>query len=332
MKWFEIKAQADQPAEIAIYGEIGCWDMPVSLFIEQVKAMGAVQQINLSINSPGGSIFDAITMFNYLRRTGAEIVVRIDGLAASAASLLAMAGDKIIMPKNAMMMIHNPWSFAMGNADELREQADILDRVGKALVSTYTGRTGLPEETISELLATDTWMTADEALEKGFATEVIDTAVMQAKFDVSALPEKAKAVFASISQERTPTDDEVLELLGDGTEPEPQAPETPLTDLDDDEDIEAIIEEAVSNSMEYAASVADLCALAGMPAKAAGFIKAKTSLTDVKASLLTAKANAQPALNTTQQPEKSWKSLSLTEKSRLLREDPALAKQLQSME
>lgn len=332
MKWFEIKAQADQPAEIAIYGEIGGWDMPASLFIEQVKAMGAVQQINLSINSPGGSVFDAITMFNYLRRTGAEIVVRIDGLAASAASLLAMAGDKIIMPKNAMMMIHNPWSFAMGNADELREQADILDRVGKALISTYAGRTGLPEETISELLATDTWMTADEALEKGFATEVIDTAVMQAKFDVSALPEKAKAVFASISQEHTPTDDEVLELLGDGTEPEPQAPETPLTDLDDDEDIEAIIEEAVSNSMEYAASVADLCALAGMPAKAAGFIKAKTSLTDVKASLLTAKANAQPALNTTQQPEKSWKSLSLTEKSRLLREDPALAKQLQSME
>lgn len=332
MKWFEIKAQADQPAEIAIYGEIGGWDMPASLFIEQVKAMGAVQQINLSINSPGGSVFDAITMFNYLRRTGAEIVVRIDGLAASAASLLAMAGDKIIMPKNAMMMIHNPWSFAMGNADELREQADILDRVGKALVSTYAGRTGLPEETISELLATDTWMTADEALEKGFATEVIDTAVMQARFDVSALPEKAKAVFASIAQDHTPTDDEVLELLGDGTEPEPQAPETPLTDIDDDEDIEAIIEEAVSNSMEYAASVADLCALAGMPAKAAGFIKAKTSLTDVKASLLTAKANAQPALNTTQQPEKSWKSLSLTEKSRLLREDPALAKQLQSME
>lgn len=343
MPWFTVKAQANAAlADISIYEPIGSWDLTAAQFIAQVKALGDVSQINLDINSPGGDVFEALTIFNYLKRHSAKVTVTVGGVAASAASLIAMAGDAIIMPNNTMMMIHNPWTWAAGNADELREQADMLDKIGGALFNTYQSRTGMEAEALQAMLATDTWLTADECLANGFCDQVVDPITASAVFDVSKFPEQAQAVFAvakqrkaqaSIAEDHTPDEDtDVNELLGDGTEPEPQAPETPLTDIDDDEDIEAIIEEAVSNSMEYAASVADLCALAGMPAKAAGFIKAKTSLTDVKASLLTAKANAQPALNTTQQPEKSWKSLSLTEKSRLLREDPALAKQLQSME
>ena len=339
MPWFTVKAQANAAlADISIYEPIGSWDLTAAQFIAQVKALGDVSQINLDINSPGGDVFEALTIFNFLKRHSAKVTVTVGGVAASAASLIAMAGDTIIMPNNTMMMIHNPWTWAAGNADELREQADMLDKIGGALFNTYQSRTGMDEEALKAMLATDTWLTADECLAHGFCDQVVDPITASAVFDVSKFPEQAQAVFAvakqrkaqaSIAEDHTPTDDEVLELLGDGTEPEPQAPETPLTDIDDDDHYLA---QAEADALEYAATVVELCALASLPQKAAGFIKAKTSLTDVKASLLTAKANAQPALSTTQQPEKSWKSLSLTEKSRLLREDPALAKQLQSME
>lgn len=336
MKWFNVKALANEAkAEISVYGEIGGWELPAAEFVKQVQALGQVDQINLSINSPGGSVFDALTMFNYLRRTGAEIVVRIDGIAASAASLLAMAGDKIIMPVNSMMMVHNPWVFAMGNAEELREQADVLDKVGMAIATTYQSRTGQPIEKINELLATDSWLSAQEALAMGFCTEVTDTAVMKALFDVSPLPENVKAVYAlAQAQDDSAVETDPAELLGDGLEPEPfeTAPEVPLTDLDDDDHYLAKLEEAKAQALAYSQQVVELCALAGMPNKAAGFIGASASLDEVRIQLLTAKASTSQPLNVTQPVQKSWAKMSLTEKSTLIRENPTLAKQLQSLE
>lgn len=332
MKWFKVKALTESQAEISVYGEIGGWELPASEFVKQVQALGQVDKINLSINSPGGSVFDALTMFNYLRRTGAEIVVRIDGIAASAASLLAMAGDKIIMPVNSMMMVHNPWVFAMGNAEELREQADILDKIGMAISTTYQGRTGQSAETINELLASDTWLNAEEALAMGFCTEVTDTAVMKALFNLDALPDKAKAVYALEQSDHQEADP--LELLGDGTEGEPfeQAPETPLTDIDDDDHYQSRLEEAKAQALVYSKTVVELCALAGLPNKAAGFIGASTSLDDIRIQLLTAKANNSQPLNVAQPTQKTWAQMSLTEKSTLIRENPTIAKQLQSLE
>lgn len=343
MPWFTVKAQANAAlADISIYEPIGSWDLTAAQFIAQVKALGDVSQINLDINSPGGDVFEALTIFNFLKRHSAKVTVTVGGVAASAASLIAMAGDTIIMPNNTMMMIHNPWTWAMGNADELREQADVLDKISASLFNTYQSRTGMEAEALQAMLATDTWLTADECLAHGFCDQVIDPITASAAFDVSKFPEQAQAVFAvakqrkaqaSIAEDHTPDEDtDVNELLGDGTEPEPQAPETPLTDIDDDEDIEAIIEEAVNNSLEYSSKVVELCVLAGMPNKAAAFLTAKASLADIGAELLKAKAGAQTEINASAKPVKSWKSLSLTEKSRLLREDPALAKQLQSME
>ncbi len=106
--WYKIIAKADgQPAQISVFDEIGAWGVTAKMFIADLKALGAVKKIDMDINSPGGSVFDALAMYNALRATGAEITVKVLGVAASAASLLAMAGDKIVMPENAFMMVHN---------------------------------------------------------------------------------------------------------------------------------------------------------------------------------------------------------------------------------
>ena len=91
----------------------------------------------MEINSPGGDVFAGLAIYNALKGSGKEIVVKVMGVAASAASLIAMAGDKIVMPKNTFLMVHNPWSVAMGNAEELRQTADTLDKIGESLKATY---------------------------------------------------------------------------------------------------------------------------------------------------------------------------------------------------
>ena len=332
MPWFNIKAQAANAAvaDISIYEPIGSWDLTAASFIAEVKALGDVSHINLDINSPGGDVFEALTIFNFLKRHSAKVTVTVGGVAASAASLIAMAGDTIIMPNNTMMMIHNPWTWAAGNADELREQADILDKIGSSLFKTYQSRTGMDEAALKAMLATDTWLTADECLAYGFCDQVIDPIITaNAAFDVSKFPAQARAVYAQ-AQANIEPDTDIDEALGDGTEPE-QAPETPLTDLDD-EALETMIEEAVNSSLEYSSKVVELCVLAGLPQKAGAFLQAKASLADVGAELLKAKANAQQPLNASQKTDLTWSAMTLTQKSTLIRLDPIEASRLQQLE
>ncbi len=342
MPWITVKMQAKanaKVAQISISEPIGSWDLTANRFIEQVKALGNVDEIQVDINSPGGDVFEATHIFNYLKRHQAKVTVTVMGLAASAASLIAMAGDKIIMPANTMMMVHNPWTwYASGNADELREYAEMLDKVATAMRKTYQARTGMDEEALKAMLATDTWLTAEECLANGFCDEVTDPInAPQASFDISALPEQAKAVYnegkklvAAKAAEGTDTD--VDGALGDGSEPE-QAPETPLTDIDDDDTLAKAQTLAKEEALAYSKTVVELCALAGLPNKAAGFLGAATSLDDVRAQLLAAKANGYQPLDVAQPlvSQKSWAAMSATERTALFKTDAALAKQLQSM-
>ncbi len=335
MPWFNIKAQAANAAvaDISIYEPIGSWDLTAAQFIGQVKALGDVSQINLDINSPGGDVFEAITIFNYLKRHQANVTVTVGGVAASAASLIAMAGDTIIMPNNTMMMIHNPWTFAMGNSDDLREQADLLDKIGSSLFNTYQSRTGMDEEALKAMLATDTWLTADECLANGFCDQVVDPIITaKAGFDVSKFPAQAQAVYAQAQANIEPeTDADVDEALGDGSEPE-QAPETPLTDIDDDDAMEALAKQVESDILAYAKTVVELCILAGMADKSAGFIKNYTPIDAVRTQLLVAKANAQQPINPSQTTDLKWSAMTLTQKSTLIRLDPVEASRLQQLE
>lgn len=168
-------------AEILLYGVIGddgYWDEVTSKeFADQLKEVEDATIIAVRINSPGGDVFAGQAIYSMLKRCKAQIVVYVDGLAASIASLVAMAGDKVIMPKNSMMMIHKPWTISAGNANDMRQQADTLDKVEESMLAAYVEKTGLAEDEIKQLLADETWLTASMALDKGFCDEIEENEV-----------------------------------------------------------------------------------------------------------------------------------------------------------
>ena len=171
---YEILAK-DNSAEITIYDDIGAgWFGGISAddFAKDLKALGKVDTLNVYINSAGGNVFDGVTIYNTLKRNPAKVVVNVDGLAASIASIIAMAGDEIIMAENAFMMIHDPWSVAAGSADDMREMADTMDKVRGQLLDTYVKRSGTDETVISDMMTAETWLTASEAQEYGLADTV----------------------------------------------------------------------------------------------------------------------------------------------------------------
>ena len=170
--WFRMQASADNEADIYIYDEIGYWGVTARQFVNDLKALGDVTHINLHINSPGGDVFDGIAIFNALKFHGAAITVHIDGLAASMASVIAMVGNPVIMPENTMMMIHKPWGFSGGDANDMRDYADLLDKVESVLIPAYAEKTGKTTEEIAAMLEDETWMDGKECLELGFADQV----------------------------------------------------------------------------------------------------------------------------------------------------------------
>ncbi len=196
-KWYQIENKEKDVTEISIYQEIGdSWDEePVTAkrFIEKLNKINT-KTINLHINSPGGSVFDGLAIYNALKAHKSKIAVKIDGLAASIASVVAMAGDTIEIPENAMMMIHNPISFVGGTADDMRKQADVLEKIKLGLVSAYHDKTDLDDNEIYDLMTDETWFTAKEAVNKGFA----DT--MLAPVDVKACVDMNKYNFKNIPQ------------------------------------------------------------------------------------------------------------------------------------
>lgn len=143
--------------------------------VADLGALGATQNISVRINSPGGDVFEGVAIYNALARFGGQVNVHIDGIAASAASLIAMAGDRIEIAENAMMMVHRAWTVAMGDASEMRAAADMLDRVWSAMLATYSRRTGMTADEIEARVVAESgelWMTAQEAVDAGFADAV----------------------------------------------------------------------------------------------------------------------------------------------------------------
>lgn len=183
--YFKMKTTSKEVADISIDGEIvsDSWlesDTSASDFRDSLKSLGDVKTINLSINSPGGSVFDGIAIYNMLKSNPAQVNVIVQGLAGSIASVIAMAGDKLIMNSGSMLMIHNPFTMTMGNAKEMRAMADTLDQIAESSVDIYNSKTGLDKDTIRSVMDAETWLTADEAIEAGWADEKADTpAVMQ---------------------------------------------------------------------------------------------------------------------------------------------------------
>lgn len=206
--WYEMKAlAAPGTAEIFIYDEIGYWGITAKDFARDLKSLGDVTAIDLHINSPGGNVFDGTAIYNLLDHHSATITVYIDGLAASMGSVIAMVGDEIHMPGNALMMIHNPWGGAVGESDDLRKMADVLDKIKASLMTTYMKRTGKSEDEVSQLMDDETWLTGAEAVEHGFADVLADEMDLaaSANFDFNRLGfNKAPDIGGGSSNEPAP--------------------------------------------------------------------------------------------------------------------------------
>lgn len=176
-------AAAKQPQTndllIYVYDEIGTsfWAEGITAkgIAAELSNAGKIDSITLRINSPGGDVFEGLAIFNLIRTQGVPVTVMVDGVAASAASIIAMAGDRIAMADNSLLMIHNAWTVAIGDARDLRKTADTLDTVSGALAETYVNRSGQSPEDVRAMMDAETWLTASTALEKGFATEIIET-------------------------------------------------------------------------------------------------------------------------------------------------------------
>ncbi|HEX7119137.1 MAG TPA: head maturation protease, ClpP-related [Longimicrobiales bacterium] len=182
---YRIVNQADDRAEILIYDEIG-YDpfFDVGIAAEDlVRDLSEIEasQIDVRINSIGGVVFEGVAIYNALARHPAHVDVYIDGIAASIASVIAMAGDRIHIAANAHVMIHNPHGVVWGEAADMRKMADTLDKIRGSLVGTYARRTGQPAEKIEAWMDAETWFNAEEAVEFGFADEIVEGGEIDAR-------------------------------------------------------------------------------------------------------------------------------------------------------
>jgi ATP-dependent Clp endopeptidase proteolytic subunit ClpP len=172
-----IKCVVSDVPEIYIYDVIDdeSWSDTSSpkQLITALSEHDAADRIRVRINSAGGSVTAGMTMHNLLAQAAADIEVVIDGAAWSIASVIAMAGDTIRIAENASIMIHDPWTVAVGDATEMRETAQLLDKIGGQIAATYAGRTGRPLDEMHKLMSATTWLTGEEAVAAGFADEVL---------------------------------------------------------------------------------------------------------------------------------------------------------------
>ena len=179
-KFYDFVVSADKrTADLFIFGEITSWrwydgDVSASSFQKDLESIGQVDTLNIHINSCGGNVFEGIAIFNLIKQYNANKNVYIDGIAGSIASVIAMAGDNIYMSNTSIIMIHNCWTWTSGNAEDLRKTADDMDKVMKALKNAYLAKVNIKEERLQELLDEESYLTADECLEMGFCSEIIE--------------------------------------------------------------------------------------------------------------------------------------------------------------
>ncbi|WP_376959665.1 head maturation protease, ClpP-related [Azospirillum sp. A26] len=193
--------EADTTADVYVYGDIGGWwdGIQAEEFAKEIDAL-SVDTINVRLNSPGGVVFDGVAIYQALARHKANIVIHIDGIAASIASVIAMAGDEIRIAEGAHVMIHKPWSFAIGDAEVMRKEADILDQLESGIVDIYAARTGQERKALVDWVAAETWFGAQAAKDAGFADTVVP-----AKGKKDAKAAHARSAMLPLFQ-RTPKD------------------------------------------------------------------------------------------------------------------------------
>jgi ATP-dependent protease ClpP protease subunit len=176
----------NKTGELFLYDDIGggfFGGIGAKQVTEEVNALGKIDTLNVRINSAGGDVFEGLAIYNFLNRHPAKVVVDVDGMALSIASIIAMAGEEVRIADNAMMMIHDPWTFAGGSAEDFRRQADLMDQVKDNLVGVYADHTKRDRNELANLMSDETWLTAGQAVEMGFADKVTENLKIAARFD-----------------------------------------------------------------------------------------------------------------------------------------------------
>lgn len=284
--WYSIKAKAgdsDSPIEVLIYDEIGLWGITASNFVRDLKAADdGNSAIVVSINSPGGDLFDGFAIHNALARLGDRCTARIDGVAASSASVIACGASQVVMASNAMMMIHNPSTFAYGTAEELRKTADMVDKARDGIIASYRRKApSIDDAELVRMLDDETWLTAEEAVAIGFADTIGEEASLQACAGSTGILARFKHTPKAILEAAASTPDQETEEDPGKTETgaENETPETPApVPAPDQTDITA----------KSAAVLVDACVTAGMPEIAKHLLK-NISLNDEAAVTAEAK-------------------------------------------
>ena len=201
-----INAKGSDAIDILLYEEIGA-DLfgegtTAKAFAEDLKAAGSVSRIHLRVNSPGGNVFDGIAIYNTLLTHGATITAQVDGIAASIASVILMAAGKISIAANGIVMIHNPHVITGGDAGDLRQMAETLDKVKNSMITAYQRHARGSKKEIADKMDRETWMDADEALEAGFADRILtsgEDAGMAAAIDISRFKNVPQPIAARIA-------------------------------------------------------------------------------------------------------------------------------------
>lgn len=306
-KWYSIDAKGAVPV-LYIYDQIGSFGVTAKDFARDLALLGNLKgkALTVRINSPGGDVFMGNSMYNLLRESGAVITVNIDGVAASMASLIAMAGHKVIMAENAMMMIHNPSALAAGTSDEMTKMASLLDALTAGMVSAYSSKSGLGREAVAKIMDEETWLDAEQAVAAGFADE-IGASLAVAAFDLTHYKRPPTPV--AVNKEVLDMDETKLAALmaannatllsgigsaiADALKPAvvtAAKPTEPGAKSEDD-----LRKEIKDGIKAYTAEVNGLCALAGFPAEAAAFIAAETPVAEVRTKLMAKKAEKPTA-------------------------------------
>ncbi|RYF07353.1 MAG: Clp protease ClpP [Comamonadaceae bacterium] len=175
----EVRAAAEGDNAISIYDAIGeSWDgtgVTSKRIGAALRSIGAGKDVTVNLNSPGGDFFEGVAIYNLLRQHEGKVTVRVMGLAASAASVIAMAGDEILMGDGAFLMVHNAWAVAVGNRHDMRDAADRLEPFDASMASVYAARSGISTAEAAALMDKETWIGAAQAVEDGFATGLIDS-------------------------------------------------------------------------------------------------------------------------------------------------------------
>ena len=298
-QWYQIRnaaADASGPAEVLIYDQIDSWlGVSAEQLVRDISSLDTNRELTVRINSPGGNVYDGVAILNALRTHPGAVTVVVDGIAASAASVIAMGGDTIVMNRNSEMMVHNGRAIAMGGAEDMRKMADRLEQVNANLASIYADRAGGTADEWRAIMAAETWYSAEEAVKAGLADRVeqspSDARAIAAQFDLSIFAHAGRQnapaplivahqtpppVEAEVNQGKEPPvaslSESALQKLGLDADADEAAIETAIAALADRADVEP---EPVEPTLDQAIQIAAKADLATITTEALAALQAE---------------------------------------------------------